>query len=254
VPIADAHRYLVNQFPAVQGWCLPHVWQSIQPLYEMMAEEGPVRPVAEIGVFQGKFFIGLVLTVGASANNYAIDVFDLQQFNLDGAGQGDLQALRNNLEQSAIPFDAVQIHQQDSMTISAEDIAVVNRKVGGFSFFSVDACHMVEHTVNDINLAQQLTAATGIIFVDDYNNPFWPGVQEGVAKMYMTSSPRFIPLLFTSGKLFLCHISYHAKYMDRVSRFVKECFPETELKLVRRYGYDSLTIRPNFTAATYVKL
>jgi hypothetical protein len=82
---ASLAHYLNNDFSSVQGWCIPHLWQSLWPLREAMRKQGKDGPVAEIGVYHGKFFIGLVKTMEAPRHNYAIDVFDLQQFNLDGA-------------------------------------------------------------------------------------------------------------------------------------------------------------------------
>jgi hypothetical protein len=253
MPIEQARSYLTGAFAEVEGWCAPHLWQAIQPLHQAMAERGPLRPVAEIGVYHGKFLIGLALTAGAPANNFAIDVFDLQEFNLDGAGKGSLDKLKENLARSGLPEQQMTFYRVDSMSVGDHEIAEIRRACGGgFSFFSVDGCHTVEHTINDVNIALRLTAHDGVIFVDDYNNPHWPGVQEGVAKMYLMSAPRFVPLLFCCNKLFLCNISFHERYLKRVKSFVEEHFPETRIKMVKRYGYDTITMAPNMNGGDYI--
>ncbi|MEM9224718.1 MAG: hypothetical protein AAGB11_20300, partial [Pseudomonadota bacterium] len=88
----DVAAYLDGPFKEIGGWCNPFLWQAIEPLHGAISAAGPPGPVAEIGVFHGKFFFGLVKTAGAEKDNFAIDVFDMQEFNLDGAGVGDKQA------------------------------------------------------------------------------------------------------------------------------------------------------------------
>jgi hypothetical protein len=252
--IQDVQKYLAGPFRDIDGWCIPHLWQAIQPLHQAMVGDGVAAPIAEIGVYQGKFFIGLLKTMNAPLDNYAIDVFGLQRFNLDGSGRGDLDRLKANLERAGVDASAVRLWQTDSMSIDEAMIGRLRETIGGFSFFSVDGCHMVEHTINDMELAIRLTLPSGIIFVDDYYNANWPGVQEGVSRFYLTRTPRFVPLLFTCNKLFLCHISFHREYLKIVEGFVRANFPETRLKRVQRFGYDGLTLTPKITGEEYLKL
>jgi hypothetical protein len=238
-------EYLDGPFNSIQGWCVPHLWQIIQPVHEFQLSIGCNRPIAEIGVHYGKFFIGLVKTKQAPKGNFAIDVFDLQQFNLDKSGKGSIERLEKNLQACGVPRESVEILRSDSLALSEDELRNIEQKSGQFSLFSVDGCHMVEHTIHDTRLAMRLTASEGIIMVDDYQNPSWPGVQEGVAKLYFTDTPKFLPLLYTGQKLFLAHISYHATYLELIVAFLKKNHPETTIKYVRRFGYDSLTIAPD---------
>jgi SAM-dependent methyltransferase len=203
------------------------------------------RPVAEIGVHHGKFFIGLVKTKGALTGNFAIDVFDMQELNLDHSGKGSMQRFEHNLAECGVPRESVEIVCGDSLALGDEDLRRIERTAGAFSFFSVDGCHLAEHTNNDVRIAMRLTAPEGIILVDDYHNPSWPGVQEGVAKLYFTDTPRFVPLLYSSAKLFMAHISHHARYLELVADFLETNHPGTTVKRARRFGYDSLTVIPD---------
>lgn len=251
--LAQVDEYLRGEFQRVQGWCLPQLWQAIQPLHEEQNKLGVKSPIAEIGVFKGKFFIGLVKTKAAVAGgHHAFDVFDLQQFNLDHAGKGELEAFQTNLVKSGVKTESVAIMRGDSMTIGIDERLKVKRETGGFSMFSVDGCHLAGHTINDIRIAIDLTVPEGIIFVDDYYNASWPGVQEGVAKLYLCDSPTFVPLLYMSNKLFLCHVSYHDRYIAAVFAFIKQNYPETVQKKVERFGYPTLTVIPKPTPSQYV--
>ncbi len=244
--------YLNGPFKEIGGWCIPFLWQGIQPLVDAMTEEGEVGPVAEIGVYHGKFLIGLVDSAGAAANNYAIDVFEDQEYNLDKAGKGDLEIFRNNLALSGVSDSRVTIRKADSLALTSEDVLEIRRQTGGFSLFSVDGCHTPEHTINDVRIAMELTRQNGVIFVDDYYNVNWPGVQEGISKLYFFDAPRFVPLLFMSNKLFLCHYSVHAKRLATCEAFMRENHPTTRLKRVSRFGYDGLSAIPDPAGHRYL--
>ena len=243
--------YLDGPFQQIQGWCTPHLWQVIQPLAEALSAKGIRNPIAEIGVYHGKFFIGLALTMGAQLN-HAFDVFSMQKFNLDKAGHGSLDIVRRNVALAGLPPDALVPVEGDSTAIRADEIDRIRAKTGGFSMFSVDGCHLVEHTVNDTRIAMRMTVPEGIIFVDDYTNPSWPGVQEGIARLFLFDTPVFVPCAVTCNKLVLCHISHHAEYLDAIRAFLKAKFPQTGVKLVKRFGYDTLTVTPRFASVDYV--
>ena len=249
---ASLRQYLSNEFATVQGWCIPHLWQSLWPLRQAVIAQGGAGPVAEIGVFHGKFFIGLVKTMGAPQHNHAMDVFDLQQFNLDKAGEGNAAKFKENMARTGIVESAVTMVKTDSMWLGRADADRIRAETGGFSMFSVDGCHLAEHTINDMNFAIEVTKPQGIIFVDDYYNADWPGVQEGVAKYYLNNTARFVPLYYSCNKLVLCNLSYHKIYLDAVGASVRKHFPETRVKAVKRFGFDTLTITPNYKSQDYL--
>ena len=250
-PLQDVHDYLNGRFAQVEGWCLPQLWQAIQPIDEVQRRNEIVGPIAEIGVYHGKFFIGLLKTKQL-ADNYAIDVFSMQRFNLDGAGAGNQEIFKANIAASGSNVDSVHFLEADSMALTTSELQEIRQTSGGFSMFSVDGCHTVEHTMNDARVAMELTQPGGVIFVDDYYNPNWPGVQEGICKLFITDSPRFVPLIATCNKLILCHISYHTEYLDYVGGYIRANFPETRVKPVKRFGYNTLTAVPNFQTGPYL--
>lgn len=242
--LADVNAYLSTGIHTVNGWCIPQLWQTLWPLYREIGD----GPVAEIGLFEGKFFIGLCKTFGVSGENRAaaIDVFDMQQFNLDGAGVGKMDVVKRNLTSHGVATDAVEFVQADSLALTHRDADRLVSEIGQFHFFSVDGCHEVVHTVNDIEFAMSVTANHGIIAVDDYTNSDWPGVQEAVARMYIHRDFPFIPLAVTCNKLLLASYSYHGKYIKKIEGYLRANYPEVRIKKVKRFGFDTLTIAPNF--------
>lgn len=252
--VAEADSYLHGTFRQVQGWCIPHLWNLIEPLHDWQIAKGIEGPVAEIGVFHGKFFIGLALTKGGSGPHTAFDVFDMQQFNLDGAGKGNRAAFEENLATAGLEPAQLDIRRTDSMAMTAAELAEIRARTGGFAMFSVDGCHMVEHTINDFRIAMALTRPGGIIFVDDYLNMDWPGVLEGMARLYLNDAPRFVPVAYACNKLFCAHLSYAGEIFEMLRREVATRFPEAVTKPVKRFGYDCLNLRPDMKGARYTSL
>jgi hypothetical protein len=242
--LADLNTYLSEGIHSVQGWCVPHLWQSIWPLAQHIGD----GPIAEIGVYEGKFFIGLCKTFGIGANHKAcaIDVFDMQQFNLDGAGKGRLDKLTENAERAGTQRQHLHIIKEDSLALRDHHVDAFRRDVGECAFFSVDGCHEVVHTIHDTEFAMKVTRNDGIIAVDDYTNSDWPGVQEAIARMYLMNSYAFVPLAVTCNKLLLCSYSYHQQYLALLNTYLADHFPTTRTKRVKRFGFDTLTIQPAF--------
>jgi hypothetical protein len=243
--LADVNAYLSDGIHTVNGWCIPHLWQTLWPLYREIGD----GPVAEIGLFEGKFFIGLCKTFGTNIQNRAagIDVFDMQQFNLDGAGVGKLDVVKRNLITHGIAEDAVSFVQADSLALTHRDADRLLAEVGQFHFFSVDGCHEVVHTMKDIEFAMAVTANHGVIAVDDYTNPDWPGVQEAVSKMYLMRDFDFVPLAVTCNKLLLCSYSFHKQRLTEIEAYISSNFKSTRVKKVTRFGFPTLTIHPKHT-------
>lgn len=235
------NRYLTQEIHKVEGWCIPQLWQAIWPLYTLI---GP-GSIAEIGVYEGKFFIGLAKTFGVEFEHAAIDVFDMQEFNLDKAGVGKKDVFLENA--SRLGVNKIECIRTDSLNLDFQNAVYLCDKYKKFKFFSIDGCHDVLHTTKDIEFAMQVTADEGIIAVDDYINPDWPEVQEAVTKMYHNNEYKFIPLLFICGKLLLCSAAYHEKYLKVVFDYIKENHPTTRIKKVKRFGFDTYTIHQKKT-------
>ncbi|WP_395543318.1 class I SAM-dependent methyltransferase [Neotabrizicola sp. sgz301269] len=236
--------FLNGPFPQIEGWCNPYIFQLLQPIAEFQRSIGLAAPICEIGVFKGKFFNALVKTSPLREGHHAIDVFDLQEFNLDYAGAGNLKAFKDNIILSGEDPEKMVFIERDSTTFRRRDLDVIRDRVGGFSIFSVDGCHLAEHTINDIRIAMDLTADAGVIFVDDYFNPSWPGVHEGVCKLFHTDAPLYVPLAYSANKLALCHIGYHRRYLNYLSDFIGQRYSGVQIKKVSQFGYESLVLLP----------
>lgn len=183
---------------------------------------------------------------------HAIDVFADQDGNVDKAGVGNLDELKANVKLNGISPDRLKIYSADSSTVDHTIFKQHTDENRPISLFSVDGCHTAEHTASDTLLAMAATRRNGLIFVDDYTNPMWPGVQEAIARMYICSSPVFVPLAVTCNKLILCHLANHDTYLQTLFRHLKTHYKTSKVKRVKRFGYMSLTVQPNVATTTYL--
>jgi hypothetical protein len=248
------HKYLREHFNLIEGWCYKFNWLPLYYLDQAQRQFGRNGPICEIGVFKGKLFIGLMALKHDTRNHVAIDVFDQQQFNLDGNGKPirvsdslrhtQRDQFEQNIRQCGFDLKDTTIIQADSLDISFWEIRARPSNFHKFSFFSVDGCHELTHAYNDIKIAFELTSNEGIILVDDYYHADWPGVHEAVAKLYFSESPKFVPLYYVFNKLALCHVNLHSSYLHGLGSYLKANFPVVPIRKVKRYGWESITISP----------
>lgn len=200
-----------ESFAAVQGWADPKLFDTV----DLMDKCGINRQggIAEIGVHHGKFYILLNQVVGENEyhipyTSYAIDVFDMQHLNIDKSGEGNRFIFEQNLKD----YDKFQgknthIMQMDSLSMGLQI------QDASLRFISIDGGHTVEHTINDLKIAERLIHNEGVIILDDIMGVYWCGVTEGYIKYSMTY-PTIVPFAMGHNKLYLCKLTHHQYYFD----------------------------------------
>ena len=116
----------------------------------------------------------------------------------------------------------------------------------GFTFVSVDGGHEVEYALSDIRLAMALAMPEGIILVDDFFAPDWPGVTEALARLYLHDRPQFVPLLAGYNKLLLCHRSHRQGFSRTLVQYIKDHLnTRVHAKVVTLFGYRLINVEPD---------
>lgn len=195
-----------KDFEAVQGWTSDKLFDTVQ----LMADCGINRKggIAEIGVHHGKFYILLNQVVESGQESFAIDVFDMQHLNIDNSGLGNKSIFIQNLaDYDKFKGENTIILETDSMSLAYKIPDASLR------FISIDGGHTVEHTINDLKIAERLIANEGVIILDDIMGVYWCGVTEGYIKYSMTY-PTIVPFAMGHNKLYLCKLSHHEYYFN----------------------------------------
>jgi hypothetical protein len=205
----------------VAGWLNEGAISAVIALAKWQEENNVFGDVAEIGVHHGKFFILLADLRRDHERAFAIDVFEDQQLNTDNSGRGDLSRFKDNLRLYASGVD-LEIIKKDSIQLTRGDF--YRGKRSNIRLFSVDGSHTADHTFSDLTTAAQLLTEGGLIFLDDFYNPDWPGVQEGFYRFLANSSIDVAPFAYGNNKIYLCKKAYHTRYLAFVESDLRPFF------------------------------
>lgn len=192
------------RFLDVEGWLNPNVADVVVAWTEYFYScEGYSKAAAlEIGVHHGRFFLVLEASTPAPLKCYAYDLFDeLQSKNIDGSGKGNKEAFLKNVEEFAQYPHRVQPIEGDSFSIRAAPVP------HSYNLISIDGGHSREHTAYDLQYANDTIMPGGLVVLDDFTNPNWLGVMEGLFDFLGQPSRRICPMFAGFNKLFLTTIS-----------------------------------------------
>src|SRR5260370_624169 len=106
------------------------------------------------------------------------------------------------------------IVQRDTLSFSTVEAVDLFGKLG-VKFLSIDAGHTIQHACNDLHLAQEILVPGGIVALDDYMSPHWPGVTEGFYRFMSAENRRLKPFMYFQNKLFLTTISEYAACLQQ---------------------------------------
>ena len=155
----------------------------------------------EIGVHHGKYFIAFntLYQKMYPLNNIfstAIDLFDLQEFNLDNSGKGNKEIFKRHVDKNLYSNYNLNIITGDSMKLESAIIG----EAKSVNFASIDGGHHYECVINDLKLISGLMSEGGIISLDDYYHPGWVSV---TLAQFDNDDSTLKPLMLAGGKLFL---------------------------------------------------
>ena len=205
--------YWHQGFPEVEGWVDTRLLPFVRAVGDVQASAGITGEIAEIGVYHGKFLLALAHLAAPGTKITAIDVFEDQDKNIDHAGVGSLERLKQNIALFSPEGLDYAFRQADSIALTTSDKVDLVRTRGPFRLFSVDGCHTAEHTYTDLRTAEDALSPGGVLILDDYMNPHWPGVTEAVNMFYTRHVPRVKPFLSCCHKLFFVNYGWHAPFL-----------------------------------------
>lgn len=226
-----ASRY---QSPII-GWCADEVLFALENFFRCAKPFSKPGPICEIGVHHGRFLIGAHNALGG-VRALGIDLFEQQERNVDGSGEGSREMLRAATAHAVNPAQ-IDTRPGDSLDLGLPEIDEIRTRYGRFKVFSIDGGHTPEHVVSDMRIAQELTAQDGLILVDDFFSPHWPGVTEGLHALFQSRQCRFAPFLYLENKLFLTGISCRERALDHARIVIDALKGHIEFRPVTFFGY-----------------
>jgi hypothetical protein len=173
-------RYLQSGLATVPGMSSQFSARICAHLVERQAALGVTGAVAEIGAFEGRFFIALALGLRGDERGIAIDRFDWPD---GGVGA----RFRENCARHGVSPERCAVLEADSRELTAQDL----RAAAGSApirFFHIDGEHTDESLAADLALAQAVLHPQGIICLDDMLHPIYPFLVETVGR-YLRAHP-----------------------------------------------------------------
>ena len=214
--LVETSTKLEEYLPAantVPGWLHPFSARFIADLSILQQTHNLHGSLGEIGVHMGRLFIVLQLTRASDERCFAIDVFQHQHLNPDRSGWGNRAVFLHNVAKWSGSADGIVIFEQSSQSIRPHDIL---KSCGRCRLLSIDGGHTAECTFDDLRLAEAIMYDHGVVILDDFFNPHWPGVATGASRYFQKWRTNLKPFAITPNKLYLARTTQHEAYRARI--------------------------------------
>jgi hypothetical protein len=182
------HSYL-EAFKTIEGWFSYDAALLFMAYNELISQRGIAGDVLEIGVHHGLSAIAVASLRGDENRFYAVDLFEKMQIrNVSNSGSGHRGTFESNLNRFHPDTSFLHVISGPSTVLSAAKLGT------RFSFCHIDGGHSREETYHDIQLCHSILMSGGILALDDYFNPQFPGVSEGAAQFMLEHTDALRPL------------------------------------------------------------
>lgn len=217
-------RYLQHGYAQVRGMSSAFAASISGHIIRRQSELGIAGHIAEIGTFEGRFFIALGHGLAKGEKAIGIDIFTWPSEKV-------LDNLHENCAKNGLSTADYIAIKASTADMRPED--VVGPAGGGtIRFFHIDGQHDDINVTNDLDLAAPLMHEKGIIVLDDMLHPAYPELVESVHR-WLRNHPEWRVLaiidredIVAAAKYVLCRVDAVATYeTDLLGAFAKQVFP-----------------------------
>jgi len=231
--IAAVDRYLDDGYLAVRGMSSRFAAAIAAATMRIQAENGIAGHIAEIGTFEGRFFIALAHALQPGERGIGIDHFEWPD-------PGVIDRFKENLGRYGPKDDRAIVLKADSSKLAPERLFAL-APGGRVRFFHVDGEHTPEHLTNDLALAYGALDPKGVMCLDDMLHPGYPMLGLTV-DAFLRAHPELRVFcvvdredIVAAAKFMICRAEHAAFYEDALMR----AFPQHVWPL----GADFLTYK-----------
>jgi predicted O-methyltransferase YrrM len=208
--IAAVDRYLDDGYGSVPGMSSRFAAAICCGLLRIQTELGTTGPVAEIGAFEGRFFIALAHALGPGETALAIDLFDWPDAEV-------IDRFQRNCARHGVPPERCIAWKADSRGMACEELLA---KLAGRRprFLHIDGEHSRAALSKDLELATAVLAPGGVIALDDMLHPGYPTLMVAVCE-YLARHPEMCVLaiidresIVAASKFLVCRTDWFKRY------------------------------------------
>jgi predicted O-methyltransferase YrrM len=220
IGVKAADAYLDTGYNSVVGMSSKFAAAVCGRLMRLQTEMGVSGPVAEIGTFEGRFFIALGHALEPGEVALGIDLFDWPNPQV-------LDRFEANCSKHGLSQDRRVTWKTDSRSMRPEDLLA---KAGGrpLRFFHIDGEHSRDALTRDLERAVAVMAPEGIIVLDDMLHPGYPTLMVAVHQ-WLEKNQDWVPLaildretIVAAPKFVLCRRDWFKRYEARMLEIFKD--------------------------------
>ncbi len=195
-------RYIAHDYESVRGMSSRFAATICGHIIRRQSELGITGHIAEIGTFEGRFFIAMALGLAPGERALGIDTFNWPN-------DGLLDLFHGHCARLGLARERYTAIKAKASELSADDIRTA---VGGpVRFWHLDGDHSREALLADLALAEATLHPQGIIVLDDMLHPGYPLLIVAVHE-WMEAHPDWRVLcvidredIVAAAKFLLCH-------------------------------------------------
>lgn len=212
IPAAD--HYIETGYASVVGMSSRLAAAVTCGLMRIQSELGVAGPVAEIGTFEGRFFIALAHALRDGERALGIDLFDWPNPEI-------IDRFHANCRRHGVPDARRVTWKADSRSMRPEDLLA---RLDGerVRLFHIDGEHSRHALTRDLALATAVLRPDGLIVLDDMLHPGYPTLMVAV-QQYLDANPDMCVLcvidretIVAATKFVLCRRDWFERYQERM--------------------------------------
>lgn len=181
---------------APEEWLIPKEAVLAVALLEALPVEG--RSLLEVGVLNGAYMLNALRNV-SGLRAVGIDPYP----NLKGMRRTTMERLGNLAGSHYALFESF-------------DDLLESDQPGPYSILRVDGLHEEAAVIEDMTRASQLMGPHSVIIIDDFLQPWFPGVNSGCLKSI--DQLGLSPFLVTGSQLYACWPEAHRQWLATLTR------------------------------------
>lgn len=163
--LAAVDRYLEEDYEKVRGMSSRFAATICAHVLRRQSEWGVRGHLAEIGAFEGRFFIPLALALRPDERGLGVDMFEWPN-------PGVLDLFKGHLARAGLSEAQVRVLKEDSAALTPARIAAL---LGGpVRLFHIDGDHSREALTRELDLAYEVMHEDGVVVLDDMLHPGYP--------------------------------------------------------------------------------
>lgn len=221
---ARLDAYLARGYAEVRGMSSGFAASIAGHLIRRQAEMGISGHLAEIGTFEGRFFIAMALGLQPGEHAIGVDVFTWPSEKV-------LDHLHGHCRRFGLDPGAYTAIKGNTRDMTGADL-LAPAGGGTIRFFHIDGEHDDTNVTQDLDLAAPLMHRHGLICLDDMLHPGYPELTDSVHR-WLRTHPEWRVLaivdredIVAAAKYVLCRIGSVDKYeKDLLGHFAKQVFP-----------------------------